>query len=108
MTEEEDNILSNSLFPRYSHSYQPANFNQTRSISSPILYSYTKVSFPYHPSLLNYNYPVTYPPTPYSVNSYAFNPSANNNHDKTNLVLIAILILASLDLIFVRPLKKNN
>lgn len=100
--------MNNSLFPRYSHSYQPSNFYQPRFISSPVIYSYTRVSFPYHPRPLNHNYPVTYPLTPYAVNSYGVNPSANNNHAGTNLVLIAILILASIDLIFVRPLKKNN
>lgn len=115
--EKEDNTLSNSLFPRYSHSYVQAKPYQPRfivptnsncyTLSSPVLNPYTRVSSPYRPQPINNNYLVPYPPNPYVVNSYAVNHSANH-HDKTNLVLIAILILASLDLIFVRPLKKNN
>lgn len=111
--------MSNSLFSRYHHSYIPAKYYP---LSSPVLYSNIRPSNSYR---------ITYPPNPHIVyphvvNSYAVSPHTGNNYSVTpyvvnpytvntsmdnnriNLLLIAILILTSLDLIFIRPYKRNN
>ncbi|KUO58872.1 MAG: hypothetical protein APF84_14155 [Gracilibacter sp. BRH_c7a] len=103
--------MNNLLFSGYSHSYLPVKSNPLKAItpinnncyplSSPIFYPYRRVYTPYPLYSSNY-YPVNYINNPYATNTQ------DNNYWRVNLLLIAILILTSLDLIFVRPLKKNN
>lgn len=99
--------MNHLLFSRYSYPSLGPQLNHPRNIlpnnrgytlSSPVLVSYTKKT---------YNYPLAYHPLPHP---YTFNnnPSINyntDNYNRTDLILIAILILTSIDLIFIRPRK---
>ena len=100
--------MNHLLFSRYSYPYRGPQLNQPRNtlpnnrgytLSSPVLVSYTTT----------YNYPLAYHPLPHP-NVFNNNPSINFsrtdfNYNRTDLILIAILILASIDLIFIRPHK---
>lgn len=86
--------------------HQPSGLRARTSVRPPLSsYSfkpYVGPLSPYHPPPISYTYSPAQPQLAY----LAINPE-NNHHDRIEIILIAILILVSLDIIFVRPYKKN-
>jgi len=119
--------VRNNLFPKYNypmntdtfHNYSRSPAFRQPSPSETIYYSNSLRPYNNIPMPLSYNYPQFYMnSSPYNIfspnaNSSSYNKLSNcyqfstgDPYIQTNLILVAILLLISMDLIFVRPTKK--
>ncbi|HHV64788.1 MAG TPA: hypothetical protein GXX46_06940 [Peptococcaceae bacterium] len=100
--------MGNNLFNKnnYLYSKETASLTSRNRRFNPVLFIPPAPSYPNHPPFPPYSYylnPV-YPPwqlTTLTIESTYFYPY----YTKISIILIAILLLVSLDLIFVRPIK---